>query len=103
MTTLALERDPKQREEALHKANTFRTLRSRMKRELKAGRADVAKLIQDPPEYMQGMKLWDFLVSLPRHGQIKVNKIMQRMRISPVKTIGGLTERQRREIVRYLQ
>ena len=41
------------------------------------------------------------LLAVPKYGRVKVNKILQQCRISPSKTIGGLSERQRTELVSH--
>ena len=38
-----------------------------------------------------------------KYGRVKVNRILTHCRISPSKTIGGLSERQRNELVSYLR
>jgi hypothetical protein len=55
------------------------------------------------PDYLQTMKIFDLLISVPKYGRTKVNRILTQNRISPSKTIGGLSERQRGEIVSYLR
>lgn len=92
-----------QRMDALERANKIRTRRKDLKLDLKAGRMQVTGLILDPPEAIQTMKLFDLLISVPKYGRVKVNRILAQCRISPSKTIGGLSERQRGEIVSYLR
>jgi S13-like protein len=43
------------------------------------------------------------LLAVPKYGQVKVNKILAQCRISPSKTIGGLSPRQRAELVSFLR
>ena len=43
------------------------------------------------------------LLAVPKYGRVKVNKILHTCRISPSKTIGGLSERQRSELVGMLR
>ena len=45
----------------------------------------------------------DLLLAVPKYGRVKVNRILTHCRISPSKTIGGLSERQRNELVSYLR
>jgi len=40
---------------------------------------------------------------VPKYGRVKVNKVLQQCRISPSKTIGGLSQRQRTELVSMLR
>jgi hypothetical protein len=97
------DRSLQQRMDALHEANKIRTKRATLKRDIKVGRTDVLDCILDPPEYLQTMKIFDLLISVPKYGRTKVNRILTQNRISPSKTIGGLSERQRGEIVSYLR
>ena len=70
---------------------------------LEAGRTQVQGLLLDPPEYLQTAKVFDLLLAVPKYGRVKVNRILTHCRISPSKTIGGLSERQRNELVSYLR
>ena len=99
---LAPERSLTQRMEALARANEVRTRRARLKRDLKAGRMQIHGLLLDPPEYLLTAKVFDLLLAVPKYGRVKVNRILTHCRISPSKTIGGLSQRQRDELVSYL-
>ncbi|MDP2709796.1 MAG: integration host factor, actinobacterial type [Solirubrobacteraceae bacterium] len=92
-----------QRLEALDRANDIRTRRARLKRDLKAGRRAIDPLLLDPPEFMLTARVLDTLLAVPKYGQVKVHKILTQCRISPAKTIGGLSERQRRELADRLR
>jgi hypothetical protein len=92
-----------QRMEALQRANDIRTRRAQLKRDLKGGRVSVQKLLLQPPTYVETAKVFDMLLAVPKYGRVKVNKILQQCRISPSKTIGGLSERQRAELVGMLR
>jgi hypothetical protein len=89
--------------DALQRANEIRTRRAQLKRDLKAGRQNIHQLLMDPPEYVETAKVFDMLLAVPKYGRVKANKILQQCRISPSKTIGGLSERQRGELVSYLR
>ena len=99
---LTPERSLTQRMEALKRANEIRTRRATLKRDLKGGRVKIHGLLLDPPEYLQTAKVFDLLLAVPKYGRVKVNRILTHCRISPSKTIGGLSERQRNELVSYL-
>src|SRR5436309_12479569 len=99
----AAERCLRQRMDALRRANEIRSRRADLKRELKAGRQHIHPLLLDPPEYLQTAKVFDLLLAVPKYGRVKVNRILTQCRISPSKTIGGLSERQRGELVSYLR
>ena len=44
-------------------------------------------------------KVFDMLLAVPKYGRVKANRVLNQCRISPAKTIGGLSERQRGELV----
>jgi S13-like protein len=92
-----------QRMAALERANQIRTKRARLKRELRNGKANPQALLLSPPEYVLTAKVSDLLLAVPKYGKVKVNKILTQCRISPSKTIGGLSARQRAELVSYLR
>jgi hypothetical protein len=89
--------------DALQRANEIRTRRAQLKRDLKAGRHSIHKLLLDPPDWVETAKVFDMLLAVPKYGRVKVNKILSTCRISPSKTIGGLSERQRSELVGLLR
>ena len=89
--------------EALQRANEIRSRRAQLKRDLKAGRSSIHQLLLEPPDYLETAKVFDMLLAVPKYGRVKVNKILQQCRISPSKTIGGLCERQRSELVGMLR
>lgn len=99
----APERSLDQRMEALKRANDVRSRRARLKKDLKAGRVRIEALLEDPPEYLKTAKVVDMLLAVPKYGRVKSNRVLKNCRISPSKTIGGLSERQRIELVEQLR
>lgn len=99
----APDRSHAQRMDALAKGNVIRTYRANLKRDIKAARVSILDLIEDPPEQIETMKVFDLLLSAPKYGRVKANKVLQTCRISPSKTVGGLSDRQRAEIVYKLR
>jgi len=95
-TTAPPDRSLVQRLDALEEANRIRTYRAADKLNLKAGRKDFAAVLNDP-DWATG-RVFDVLVNLPKIGRAKANRILQRARISPSKTVGGLSPRQRLEL-----
>jgi hypothetical protein len=95
----APERSLVQRMEALERANEIRTRRAH----LKGGRAKIHDLLLEPPTYVETAKVFDMLLAVPKYGRVKVNKVLVQCRISPSKTIGGLSQRQRTELVSMLR
>ena len=88
---------------ALSRANEIRSKRAQLKRDLKAGKVHVEKLLLDPPDWVLSAKAFDMILAVPKYGRVKANKILNVCRISPSKTIGGLSERQRAELVSMLR
>ncbi len=97
------ERTHDQRMKALRRANDIRTRRAQLKRDLKAGKTQVDGLLLDPPEWVMTAKVFDMILAVPKYGRVKANKILGQCRISPSKTIGGLSQRQRAELVQMLR
>ena len=102
-SSIAPERSSTQRMEALRRANEVRSRRAQVKRDLKAGRQTIHVLLLEPPEYLQTAKVFVLLLSVPKYGRVKVNRILTQCRIAPSKTLGGLSERQRRELAALLR
>jgi S13-like H2TH domain len=96
------ERSLNQRMDALQRANEIRMRRAQLKRDLKSGRRSMHELLSEPPEYVETAKVFDMLLAVPKYGRVKANKILVNCRIAPSKTIGGLSERQRRELISLL-
>lgn len=91
-----------QRMEALEKANAIRSRRARLKVDIAAGLADVRDLVRDPPEFVLTMRLRELLVARPGFGSEAANKVLLTARVSPTKSLGGLTDRQRSAVVAAL-
>lgn len=100
---IAPERSRDQRMEALKRANDIRTKRAQLKRDLKAGHRHIYELLLEPPSYVETAKVFDLLLAVPKYGRVKANKVLTQCRISPSKTIGGLSQRQRTELVALLR
>lgn len=87
--------------EALERANDIRTKRANFKKQMKAAttkdksKGKAVEAILEPPPFMESMKVFDLLMSTRGFGRVKTNKYLQRLTISPSKTLGGLSQRQR--------
>lgn len=92
-----------QRREALNRANEIRIERAELKRDLKSGRVQIQDLLLDPPMWLETMKVFDLMLAVPKYGRVKVNKILQQCRVSPSKTVGGMSKRQRIEVLSMLR
>lgn len=96
------ERALAQRMEALDRANDVRTRRAQTKKDVKARRVDVHHLLEDPPAELDTMKVFQLLLAVPKIGRVKANKLLQQARVSPSKTVGGLSPRQRDELLHLI-
>ena len=99
----APERSQQQRMDALQRANHIRTQRAQLKRDLRAGNVTIDSLLLSPPAFLETAKVVELLLAVPKYGRVKANRVLQQCRISPSKTVGGLSERQRAEIVDLLR
>lgn len=88
--------------DALHRANQIRSSRAQLKRDLKSGQVNIRDIIADPPEYVLTAKVYDMLLAVPKYGKVKATRFINHCRISQGKTVGGLSERQRNELVDLL-
>lgn len=96
------ERSLQQRLEALERANGIRSHRAQVKRDLKLRAVAGRDVLLSDDSRLATMKVWDVLVAMPKVGRVKANKWLARTRISPSKTVGGLTDRQRGELLALL-
>ncbi len=99
----APERSLTQRLDALQRANVVRTERAQLKRDLKSGRTNIKAVLENPPACVLTAKVFDVLLAVPKYGRVKASKALGDCRVSPSKTIGGLTPRQREDLVRKLR
>jgi hypothetical protein len=88
-----------QRMDALKRANDIRVRRARLKKDLKDGQARIEDVLNDPPEFVSTAKVIDILMAVPKFGRVKAARFLNTCRISQSKTVGGLSERQRAELV----
>ena len=88
-----------QRMEALKRANDIRVRRAQLKKDLKDGRVQIEGILLDPPEYVSTAKVFDMLMAVPKFGRVKASRLLTQCRISQSKTIGGLSDRQRQELI----
>jgi hypothetical protein len=85
--------------EALKRANDIRVRRAQLKKDLKDGRVQIEAVLAAPPAYVETAKVFDILMAVPKFGRVKAAKLLNQCRISQSKTVGGLSDRQRTELV----
>jgi hypothetical protein len=92
-----------QRMEALRRANEIRVRRAKLKKDLKAGNVNIERILEHPPAYVETAKVFDMLMAVPKFGRVKAARFLNQCRISQSKTVGGLSDRQRAELVSLLR
>jgi hypothetical protein len=91
-----------QRMDALRRANEIRVRRAQLKKDLKAGNVHIEEILRRPPDYVETAKVFDMLMAVPKFGRVKAARFLNQCRISQSKTVGGLSDRQRTELVGLL-
>ena len=81
---------------ALERANAVRLARAELKRRVAQGEIDVGDVILDSPWEAESMTVADLLTSQRRWGHTRCRKFLQCIPMSENKTIGSMTDRQRR-------
>src|SRR5438105_14324599 len=87
---------------ALARANQVRLARAELKRGVAAGKVDVAEVIVYCPWEAHSMAVSDLLISQRRWGQTRCHKLLAQLPVSEQKTVGSMTERQRRVLAAML-
>lgn len=100
-------RSHEQRLSALKRANEIRTWRAGFKRQLKSQPAERSKgatcaAILAPAAKLESMQVVRLLRATRGVGPVKANRVLRAALVSPSKTLGGLTERQRSMLVAML-
>jgi len=91
-----------QRLEALRRANEIRTERAQLKKHLASGSVRITDILATPPECARTQKVDDLLLCLPKYGPARVARLLAHCRISPAKTVAGLSDRQRQVLIGLL-
>ena len=85
--------------DALRRANDIRVKRAQLKKDLKEGKVRVEQILGNPPEYVSTAKVIDILMAVPKFGRVKAARFLTMCKISQAKTVGGLSDRQRAELI----
>jgi hypothetical protein len=84
---------------ALERANRVRMARAELKRRIATGEIDIAEIILECPWEAHSMTVADLLMSQRRWGATRCRRVLSRLQMSEAKTVGSMTERQRRSLV----
>jgi hypothetical protein len=87
---------------ALERANQVRLARAELKRRVAIGDTSAAQVILDCPWECASMAVGDLLMSQRRWGHTRCRKFLAQLPMSEKKTIGSMTERQRRALAELL-
>ena len=88
--------------QALERANAVRLARADLKRRVAVGDVSAAEVILRSPWEAESMTVSDLLTSQKRWGTTRCRKFLQCVPIPENKTIGSMTERQRRALAQLL-
>jgi hypothetical protein len=87
---------------ALERANKVRLARAELKRSVATGETQVADVILECPWEAESMAVADLLMSQRRWGESRCRKFLAQIPMSETKTVGSMTERQRRTLAARL-
>ena len=88
---------------ALQHANRIRLARAQMKRNIAAGSIQVADVILEPPEEVEGMDIAELLTSQKRWGTTRCSRFMDSIGLPETRTVRSLTKRQRAAVATVLK
>jgi DNA-binding NarL/FixJ family response regulator len=99
---VASTRSPESRMNALRQANQVRSLRAKLKRDLREGTVRLEQILATRAGYLATAKVFDLLVAVPKIGPVKAARLLNLAGISPSKTVVALSERQRDRLIELL-
>lgn len=94
----ALQTD-QQRRAALARANEVRRSHAQLKRDLASGVRRIEDVICDPPALARNARVLQLLLAVPGVGPARARRALMESRIAATKRLGGLTDRQRAELI----
>src|SRR5919197_2830868 len=84
--------------QALQRANAGRLARADLKRRVALGEITAAEVIEQCPWEAASMTVTDLLTSQHRWGHTRCRRVLQSVPMSENKTVGSMTDRQRRAL-----
>ena len=88
--------------QALARANRVRLARAELKRQVAEGELSVADVVLSCPWEAHSMAIADLLMSQHRWGRTRCRRFLGAIPMSETKTIGSMTDRQRRALAARL-
>jgi hypothetical protein len=92
-----------QRQQALAHANRIRHARAELKQRIAHGEVSAAEAILVHPREIDGMLVADVLTSQRHWGDMSCRRMLTAMRVHERKTIGSMSDRQRRVLAARLR
>ena len=87
---------------ALQQANRVRLARAELKRQVTDGEISVADVVLECPWEAESMAISDLLMSQHRWGRTRCRRFLGSIPMNETKTIGSMTDRQRRALAARL-
>jgi len=87
---------------ALAQANRVRLARAELKRQVSEGETSVGEVVLECPWEAESMTISDLLMSQHRWGRTRCRRFLASIPMSETKTIGSMTDRQRRALASTL-
>jgi hypothetical protein len=87
---------------ALRQANEVRSARAKLKRGLREGTVRLEEIIAAEPAYLATAEVAELLVAVPKIGPVKAGRMLTTARVSQLKTIAELSDRQRAYLIELL-
>jgi hypothetical protein len=91
-----------QRARALARANEVRSARATLKKQLREGTIGIEQILAAPPACVATAEILDLLVAVPKLGPVRASRLLRVSYVSTSKTVGGLSERQRTQLIELL-
>src|ERR687898_3496059 len=88
--------------QALAQANKVRLARAELKRQVADGELSVADVVLECPWEAESMAISDLLMSQHRWGRTRCRRFLAAIPMSETKTVGSMTDRQRRALAARL-
>ena len=101
-SSVASTRSPASRMNALRQANQVRSLRARLKQDLREGTVRLEQILATRAGCLATAKVFDLLVAVPKIGPVKAAHLLNLAHINPSKTVVALSERQRARLIELL-
>src|SRR2546423_4522404 len=88
--------------QALQRANKIRLARAELKRRIAQGQLSASEIVLACPPEVEGMSVSDLLMSQRRWGRTRCRKFLASIPLAENKSIGTMTERQRKALAMAL-